>query len=101
MAESSTPLKRSGGKVIGTRRTALKTPNLPRIDQNDSLFRPAAMAGRPSGIWYLPSRRVRAGAVTFAELNSGMSDFRFGTRNSYRRCLPGLQRVWKVDQATC
>ena len=48
---------------MGTRNTALKIPNLPRIDQNDSLFRPAAMEGRPKGSRYFPSRSVRAGAV--------------------------------------
>ena len=67
---------------MGTRSTELKIPNLPRIDQNDSLFRPAAMEGLPKGIRYLPRLSVRAGAVTFAELSSGMSDFRLGTRKS-------------------
>ena len=70
------------GNVMGTRRTELKIPNLPRIDQNDSLFRPAAMDGLPKGIRYFPSLSMRADAVTFAELNSGMRDFRLGTRKS-------------------
>ena len=67
---------------MGTRRMELKIPNLLRIDQNDSLFLPAAMVGFPSGMRYLPSLRVRAGAVTLAELSSGISDFRLGTRKS-------------------
>src|SRR6476659_938160 len=100
MAESSTPPNFSGGNVIGTRRTLLKIPNLPRIVQNASLRRPAAMAGRPKGIRYLPILSVRAGAATLAELNSGISDFRLGTRKSYMRCLPGLQPVWNEDHAT-
>jgi hypothetical protein len=39
MAESSRPLKSSGGKVIGTRRMVLLTALRPRIFQNVSLLR--------------------------------------------------------------
>ena len=50
MAESCTPWNRSGGKVIGTRSTALNTPDSPSTVQNGLLLRSVSTLGLVSGM---------------------------------------------------
>ena len=50
MADSNTPRSFSGGNVIGTRRTQLNIPYLPRTFQNGLLLRRRRTLALPSGI---------------------------------------------------
>ncbi len=71
MPESSSPLKRSGGNVIGTRKMVEKIPCSPSTDQKGLLRRSRRMEGRPSGIRRPPRRSMRRGGRICAEERSG------------------------------
>src|SRR5579872_6096781 len=100
MADSSRPLKSSGGNVMGTRRMVQPMECRPRIFQNGSLFRRISMDGRERGMRQRPTRRTRLGGLTLEEDNSGTYDLRSRLRKSKILCLAGLTPVANVDHAT-
>src|SRR5580704_6001236 len=100
IAESSRPLKSSGGKVTGTRRIVLPTPCRSRIFQNGSLLRRISTDGRSSGISNLPIRNTRRAGRTFAEESSGAYVRKSRFKKSKILCFAGFTPVANVDQAT-
>ncbi len=90
MPDSMSPRNGSAGKVIGTRRTVLKTPCSPSTCQKGLLFLRNSMTGR---------RDPRAGWI-FVDDSSGRYVRVSRPRKSKMLCLPGLQPVMKLDQAT-